>query len=240
MRITINGTEKIIPSSLDQITLRQKIDFHNLHGKLLDKMLDGILSMPEDMDKQMELIQFHFEKMIRTLSFFTGCTPEAIKETEYLDTIVNLYWANLKVFMEDEQKIELKPEYVWLDEVWTIHPPLLKQESRMTFGEFIDAKQVVKDFYDLGKGRWEALLPLCAIFFRKKGEAYQESFLYEGSERLQLTETLPLDKALCVAFFLTSSLNGYLSISRSSGLPDPSRPEDIRTSILTAMGGSTF
>lgn len=217
MRIQLNDKEVVIPSSLSEFTLGQRIAFNNQCGQELDEMLQSILAMPDGMDRDLELTEFQMEKMFRTFAFFTGTTPEALKESEFIDDIARIYYASMVTMFEEEQAAELKTEFVWKGEDWELHPPELKHGSKMTFGEFIDSKQLIKDMNDAGKGKWEYMLPLSAIYFRKKGEAYQEEFLYEDSERLQLMNELPMDIVLQVGFFLTSSLNTYLSTLQSFG-----------------------
>lgn len=207
MRFLINDQEVSFPTSLAEITLGQRIQFYNQYGKDLDDMLTSILEIKDEDERELELVQFHAEKMFANVAFFAGTTPEALKESEFIDGIANIYHSCTKVLMEDEASQELQPEYIWNQEVWEIHPPELKHGSPMKFGEFIDAKQIIKNMMDLGKGRWETLVALCAIYLRKKDEAYKEEFMYEGSERQTMMMNLPMDIALAVGFFLSLSQN---------------------------------
>lgn len=211
MRLTINGIEVIIPTSLSEFTLGQRIDFQEQYGNDLDARVQKILAMEDSVDKELETTEFQFEKMFRTFAFFAGCTPEALKESEYIDDIAAIYHACLKVLFESEEEVKIEQQYVWQGEVWVIHPPNLKQESKMKFREFIDAKQIVKDLSDLGRSQWDKLLRLCAIYLRKPSEEYQEAFMYENSERLELMKHLPMDIAMGVGFFLTASMHLYMN-----------------------------
>jgi hypothetical protein len=211
VQIKINNKVFTFPSSLSEMTLGQRIAFQQEHGNLLDAMLTSILEMPEGPEKQLEVMHFQFEKMFRTFSFFSGFTVEELKASEFIEEIASIYYANVAQVMEHEAQIELQPSYQFMGEEWVIHPPELKQGSEMTFGEFIDAKQIIKNLIDLGASKWEQLVCLAAIYFRKKGEPYQASFMYEGSERQELMKQLPMDIALAVGFFLSSSVNLYLN-----------------------------
>lgn len=239
MRVIINDTEIILPSSLAEFTLGQRIAFQEEHGNLLDQMLKSILEdITDDLEKEVELVVYQEEKMIRTLSFFTNIPVDTIKETEYLDEIANIYYSSLAALMDDEAKVELKDEYTFKGETWVLHPPELKNGSKIKFGEFIDSKQLIKDMIELGKGKWEYMLPICAIFFRKQGEAYSEEFTFEGSERMELLKDLPMDIVMAVGFFLSSSMNMYINTFLSSGQAKPKVAAPGVKSILTVGAGS--
>ena len=239
MRVQVNGEWKVLPSSLSEITLGQRIAFQAEHGDLLAEMAKSILEMEDDIERELEWAQFNLERMFRTVSFFLDTTVDALKESEFVDEIIRLYIASMHQVFDMENEIETTPilDFVWNNEEWEIASPELKHGSKITFGEFIDSKQVIQDLVGLGKNRWECLLPLCAIYLRKKGEAYQESFMYEGSDRLKLMETLPLDIALQVGFFLSSSLNMFTQTSPFFNLPLSKTPEDTSRNTLKTLAG---
>lgn len=238
MHIRINDRTITFPSSLAEFTLGQRIDFHEQYGRQLDEMAKSILKMEDGPEKELETMHYSFEKMFRTFGFFAGVDPEVLKESDFVDDIANIYHANLATLFEDEQQIELQKDFTWSGDVWELHAPELKHGSKMKFGEFIDSKQLIKDMIDLGNGKWDYMLPLCAIFLRKKGEEYQESFLYEDSERLQLMRSLPMNMAMAVGFFLTSSVNIYLSTLQSSSQPGQKEAVNIALSTMPAGAGS--
>lgn len=238
MRVIINDTECVFPSSLAEFTLGQRIDYHNQCGNELDAMAESILKMEDGLEKDLELMQFQFEKMIRTVAFFMNTTPDALKESTYLDDIANIYHANMATLFDEEQDLTIESLFVFKGEQWELHPPHLKHGSKMTFGEFIDAKQMVQNLNHLGASKWEHMLRLCAIYLRKKGEPYREEFLYEGSERIELMKELPLTIALSVGFFLTSSLNICLNtLPSSSPRGRRLKGSDLVHSILSAGAG---
>ena len=207
MRVVINDKEVVIPSSLSEITLGQRIDFHNQYGKELDQMLTSIMEMEEGPERELEVAQYHFERMFMTFGFFAGVEPEALKESKFIDDIANIYYSSLQVLFEDENNLDPQRLFNWKGEVWEIAPPLLSQSSKMKFGEIIDSKQIVQDLIELGAGKWEMMQKLAAIFLRKQDEPYRKEFMYEDSERLQLMRELPMDIALQIGFFLSSSIN---------------------------------
>jgi hypothetical protein len=215
MRILINNEEYVIPSSISEITLLQRIEFQEKHGNLLAEMAQSIAQIEDELEREMEQMQFQYEVVFRTVSFFTGIDLDVLKESEFIDKIVEIYHVNMSGILTDENDLTPCAEFQWQGETWIIDPPELKNGHRMTFGEFIDSKQMIQNMVNLGKNKWECLLPLCAIFLRKKDEAYEEAFLHDNSPRLELMKTLPLDMALQVAFFLMSSLSLYTKTSQS-------------------------
>lgn len=239
MRIVINDRKIVFPSSLAEITLGQRIDFYNQFGKDLDERALQISKMDDSTDKEMAIIEFHFDKMLRTFSFFSDISVEAIRESDsvIIETVANIYHSCLQQLLEDESEFELQTEYSWHSEVWELCNPELKNGSGMTFGELIDAKQAVQNMTELGKGRWEAMLYLCAIFLRKRGESYQEGFLFENSDRLKLMRDLPLNIAMAVGFFLSSSLNIYMNSSPSFNHQQSEVPTKTVNDISSVGGG---
>lgn len=217
MKVTINDKEVNFPSSLAEITLGQRIEFQHQYGDDLDKMIDSILKMPDDAEREIEMMQFHFEKMFRTFAFFAGTTVDAVKESQFINEVAGIYNTCLSILFQEQKNMELQREFIIWGEKWVLAAPELKHGDKMKFGEVIASKQIVKDMADLGRGRWDAFIPLCAIYLRPEGEDYDESFMYENSERQKLMETLPLDVALQVGFFLSDSMNFYIAHSMSLG-----------------------
>ena len=115
-----------------------------------------------------------------------------------------------------EQVLELPLEIEWQGEIWSIQDFNVNPASEMSFNEIITSKEVMRQIMAVGKGRWDALPYLCAIFFRKKGEAFSDDLIYEGSDRMELMKQLPMEYALQVAFFLTNCVSFWSSTLVSS------------------------
>ena len=218
MRILLNNQTVNIPSDFSEITLQQQVDFQEQHGKELDAKAKLLLEMPDSIERDLELTEFRFEQMFRTLSFYSGVSVESLKESEFVDRIASIYYSCLHQLHVQETDVQLEREFVWNNEIWEIAEPELKNGDRMLFGEFIDSKQIIQDMVGLGANRWECLIPLCAIFLRKRNEKYIESFSYEQSERRILMKNLPLNIAMQVGFFLTGSLSMFSQTFRSLDL----------------------
>jgi hypothetical protein len=227
MTVLLNNKKRTFPSSLSEFTLGQRISFDNQYGYELEKMRVSIAEMEEGPLREIEAGHFYFEKMFRTVAFFLNCTVESLKESSFINEIGGIYNSCLAVLFEEQDTMEPVYSFQWNGEEWNIAAPELKNGDDMSFGEFVDSKQIVKDMVELGKGKWEYMLPLCAVYLRKKGEPYQEEFLFEDSERLKQMEKLPMDIAMQVGFFLISTQNIYLSTSKSFGSPEQREQEDI-------------
>lgn len=214
MRIKIDGKEYKIPGSLMDITLAERIEFDNLYGKALKKQLGIIADMPDDVNREIEFTDYHLQLATKTLSFF-GKIPLEIVEQTQIDEVLTLYHHTLKGYSEDvdftDKEFELQREFEWMDETWEIGSPMLKHDSTMTFAEFLDAKQSVKNLYELGEEKWSAMINLACVYFRKKGEDYKDDFIYEEGERYKLMKTLPLQYAIHIGFFLKGLMGLYLN-----------------------------
>lgn len=220
MKLTIEGKEYTLPASLAAVTLNQRIEFDKQYGKGLREQLKKILEMKDERLKEMEFTEYHCKLACQSLSFFAGIPLDVVYNTS-IEDVLAIYHATMKGYAEDidfaNKEYKLENEFPWKDAIWTIAAPELKSESKMTFGEFITAKQVVQNMMDLGDEKWGALLPLCCIFFRKKDEPFNEDYVNEGNERYELMKTLPLEYAIHVAFFLNASQTFWLNTSPYSG-----------------------
>jgi hypothetical protein len=220
MKLKIEGKQYNLPASLAAVTLSQRIEFDRLYGKALREQLKKIFELKDELQKEMAFTDYHLDVACQSLSFFAGIPLDVMKNTAIEDMLA-IYHATMKGYAEDmdftNKEFELKNEFAWNDLIWTIAAPELKSDSKMTFGEFITSKQVVQNMMDLGDEKWGALLPLCCIFFRKKGEAFNEEFISEANERYELMKSLPLEFAIHVAFFLSASQLSWRNTSQFSG-----------------------
>ena len=236
MQILINDNPVTIPSSLEEMTLGQRIDYYNVVGRDLDEQLTILLEMEEGIDRSMAEMDYAIDKAFRTVAFFAGIEAEALKADGQMEEVMAIYHTCLATILEEEDAMELVMRPDWGGEDWIIAPPKLSAGSEMTFGEFVDSKAVVQNLVALGSSRWEALQNLAAIYLRKQGEPYHESFLHEGSERLELMRKLPMSIALQVGFFLTTSVNIWQNTSQSS-LSLPASQELMLPGTLNSGAG---
>jgi hypothetical protein len=237
MTLTLNDQPITLPESL---TLGQRIEFEQLYGGELAMMAKNILEMEDELEKDIELMQFQYEKAIRIFSFFTCVTLEAIRESDFEEQVYANYDRYLAPLFEDSEPETQQTEFTWQGETWVLSKPELKHGSSMQFGEVIDAKQVVKDKIENGAGLWEYMLPVCCIYLRKQGEDYDDMFLYEGSERMELMKSLPVDIAMHVIFFFASSTSSYKITSLYFSHRKRNQPGIMLRHILSDSDGSTF
>jgi len=240
MRVRINTREITLPDNKSEVTLGQRLDFQTEHGDLLDKMADSISKMEDAPDKEVEVLEFYFEKVFRVFSFFSGVPVDDLRDGRHIDKILFFYNASLAACVEPrDDTLELRGAYTFKGERWELPAPELKQGDPMTFGEVIDPKQMTKDAFTLGLGEWYALLRICAVFLRRPGEPYEEAFLFEGSDRVKMMRDLPLAIAEEVAFFLSRSITSCVSRSMYLNAVKPRERAGIPSSISIGMGGST-
>lgn len=208
MTVNINDREIPFPSTLHDITLGQRIEYDEMYGRDLREWSDRILKSAADEDRDIEISAYQVEKMFAVFAYFSGYEVEVLRQSGFVEQIAQIYYQILAPLFEDVNKaIELQNVFEWNDQKWFLPSTELKNGSPMTFGEFIDAKQVVKQMAAAGCMKHEYLLFLCVIYLRRDGEKYEEAFLYDDSEKLALMKTLPLDIAEHVAFFLTSCVS---------------------------------
>lgn len=221
MIITIEGTDYELPASLAAVNLGRRIEFDNQYGKDLREKLKKILEMKDGLAKDMEFTDYHCQLACKSLAFFAGMPLNVVENTSIEDVLV-VYHQTMKGYAEDvdfaNKEFEPLQEFYWNDEAWVIAAPELKHDSKMTFGEFLDAKQWVKNLYELGNDKYEALLMLCCIYFRKKDERYTKDLANENGDRYKLMKTLPMEYALHVGFFLSVSMSSFINLFRSLDL----------------------
>jgi hypothetical protein len=238
MQIEINDTIIDFPASLSEITLGQRIEFHKVYGTELEEKLKSIQEMPEGILQDLALQEYHDETAMSFFAFFSGCSIDTVKQDAPADIVLSIYYAVFANMVADETTITLQKEYEWRGEKWELQSPILSNQHVMKFGEFIDAKQILKDLVTDNGSRWDFLLKACCIFLRKPDEEYDISFIESGGEREKLMLELPMDIAIAVGFFLTSSI-GLFKKTLASSNPDEADQDTISQGTSTSGDGST-
>lgn len=220
MRIKIEGVEYRIPSSLMEVTLAERIAFEKQYGKDLTAQLKKIVEMKDGPLKEIEFTDYHCSLACKTLAYF-GKIPLNLIENTDINQVLAIYHASMKQMTEEVDFNKDAPEKLentleWEGDTWCIGPPELKHDSKHTFAEFLDAKQWVKNMYELSQEKWGALIGLCCVYFRKAGEPYTKELSAEEGDRYRLMKTLPLPYALHVGFFLINSVDLYMKTFLSS------------------------
>jgi hypothetical protein len=221
MTITINGADHNVPSDVSAIPLGKFVEWYSVYGKELDEQLDAILNEEkEEFEKAIDL-QLHLDKeAISWYSFFTGFNFFESYDYDLTDILIQ-YRIIRELIKESEQACRTYPiTHEWNGTEWAIQDFAITPGSRMTFDEIITSKEVMRQINKLGQGRWEALAYLCCIFLRLKDESYKAELIDPDKERFALMQTVPLDIALSVAFFLNSSINTFRKVLLSSANPE--------------------
>lgn len=219
MKFHFNDKVYNFPTCLRDITLKQRIEFDNLYGKEIEETHKTIYKANEDGSvevlDEMEATLFQLDIACKNFSFFSGIPLDDVRKLP-MDQVLNVYHSCFAEILKEEQEIKLLDKYYWNDELWVLETPEINHESKMSFNEFVTAKQIVKTMHDLGSGQWDSLPSLCAIFLRKENEPFDEKFISGTTNRSKEMLELPLDIALCVAFFLQISMSMYSKIIQSS------------------------
>lgn len=238
MVITINKERKEVPFDLSVISLGKFIEFHEAHGRKLERELSEILSRDyfkilkskgfsdisqEDIDLHRHMdIDLHLDKeALAWCTFWTGYDFEELIGQPSIQPVLD-YYRLLKFLLKEseEDAKNLTEDIQWNGEAWSIQDFKVNPASDMTFNEIITSKEIMRQVYAIGKGKWEGLPYLCAVFLRKKDEAFSDELIYEGSERLKLMQELPMDIALRVAFFLSICVATWSKTSVSLENPE--------------------
>lgn len=205
------GKKYSYPTSPSEITLSNRIEFHHQYGEAIDKDILSLESLDIDERKYTEPI-LTLEIACKSFSFFTGIPLAIINNEMDIAQVMNIYNSSLQAMLTSSNE-ETATEFSWNGETWYIAQPALTPQSAMTFNEFLVAKETVRQLESLGRSRWESLLYLCCIYLRKEGEIFNEELVSENGERMLLMKNLPLDIALSVGFFLSSTMNMFLKTS---------------------------
>lgn len=214
MQITHNGKKYKIPASISEITLKQVIDFQSKYGNELEEFQKSI-----DKDDELENFEISMDIACKSVSFFSGIPLDEIYKTD-LNQIASIYFNIISPIFQSQEERELRDCYYFKNDLWTISSPELTYNNSMSFNEMILGKEITNDLQKFAIGRYDALQRLCAIYFRKvdvddKIEKFDEEWMQEGSERMQMMLDLSMDIVLDVAFFLQSSMSIWIKHSRS-------------------------
>ena len=220
MKFTYQDNEYAFLVSLDQIKLKQRIEFDQLYGSEIRDLQEQTFKFDEKGNElpvdELELTFFNGFVATRNFSFFTGIPLDEVEKNISIEDVLTIYFSCFHQIYLQQDEIELNDSYVWNDEVWKLEAPELTFESKITFNEFITSKQIVKQMSELASGHWESLPYLACVYLKREDESFEEKWLAPGSERMEMMLDLPMDIAVAVAFFLQSSMSMYLKTLASS------------------------
>lgn len=218
MDLTINDKKVKVPTDLSEITLGRFIDFYDKHGRALDEKLNALIeaTYEDELDRELDLSQHADEEAMAWFSFWFDLPLSEIMGGDAIE-LLSLYRGIKNLLLASEAEEMQLPETIdWNGEAWYISDFKVTATTSFTFNELITSKEVVRQLKAVGKGKWDSLPWLCAVFLRKVNEPFSDDLVADGSERMALLLTLPMSIAIKVAFFLTVSVNIWSNISAYS------------------------
>jgi hypothetical protein len=221
MVLTINNKKFDIHFDLSLIKLGDFIRWYDKYGRDLDKSLKEIID--RDYKKHLKArgftditnddIEIHREvdldnhldqEALAWFSFWTNFDFFEAKSLPEITSLLYQYRIFRHVMEESMRQTYYFPEEIeWNGDIWKVEDYQVTPQSEMTFNEVITSKEVMRQVYAIGKGKWDAMPYLCCLFFRKKGEQFSDELISEGGERMRLMLELPMSHVMQVAFFLT-------------------------------------
>jgi hypothetical protein len=229
MQVTLDQKVHEVPFTLADITLEKFIEYYDKYGRSLDKEIeeiqktDYVKEYGEDAEVQKEVdLDIHLDnEAIAWYSFWTKSDLSDAKNHPEILPMLTQYRVLKYMLIQDENEAKNFPIDVnWKGETWHIQNFTVNPASQMTFNEIITSKEVIRQISAIGKSRWEAMPYLCAVFFRKKGEAFTDELVEEGSDRMYELLQLPMSHVLRVAFFLSACVSIWKNTSLSSAEKD--------------------
>jgi hypothetical protein len=225
MEVTVNDISYEVPFDLALIKLGEFITYQEEYGADIDRKWIALIEKKYTGDtEEIELQKLlDFEELMDTealawFSFWTKSDLFEVKKQPFIIPVLEkyrLFRFLLKEALEKESAV-FPMEFEWNDETWRIADFKINPASEMSFNEIITSKETMRQLVSIGNGRWHSLLYLCAIFLRKKEEAFEDEMIYEDGERITLLKELPLNIAINVAFFLSNCVSIWRKISASS------------------------
>jgi hypothetical protein len=184
------------PAGPDELTVAHVAGFYDAHGRKLDDEAAEIEQLEDATDKEIRQAFWVLERAFSLLSFFAGISIEEAKQRFTIQEAQRIATGYDSAFANPPEEPAATVDW---QQMWVLPPPYLAQDSAMTFGEFIDSKAKEQEAQITKCSRWYLIQQVAAIFLRAEGEAYDESLLYPGSQRVALMGTLPIRHALHVA-----------------------------------------
>lgn len=226
MEVTINGNKCDVPFDLELISLDRFIDYQIQYGNDLDKAFNDLIKKEyegseddQEFERMFDLELYVDNEALAWFSFWTNTDLFTARDHKNIVPVLVKYRALRSLLKEgtDKAKEDFPMHFNWKGEEWEIEDFKLNPASDMTFNEIVTSKETMRQLHSLEKGKWESLPYLAAIYFRKKGEAFEDEMIFEGSERMKLMMSLPLSIALKVSFFLITCLGTWQRILAYSG-----------------------
>lgn len=207
MEVRINEVIFDIPFDPAVIPLSKFIIWHNDYGKDLNKELIAIIDNKhiDELDKTFQLENYLDKEALHWFCFWTD--TEFVEASTHPSILPYLQQYRVLRYMLKENDYDYPYQVDWKNEQWEIQDFKLNPSAEMNFNEIITSKEVMRQVYKIGGDNWNGIPYLCCIFFRKKGELFDDKFIADGSPRMRELQEVPLVHAMAVAFFLNICVN---------------------------------
>ena len=209
---TIPGdkTKYRYPTGAEDVTFGQFVGYLDLAEKapqiikeLEQAVTDGDEERIQEVAAQMTpkvMAKDVYPYFAKVVSYFTNL-PFAVLIGEVgpgmnVGQLESLYHIILKA-LAPPADYEYSKTFKWNGETWIIPDRLMENSSVI---EFAEAAQFQAAMSEVKEGHFRALIDVCAVLLRKRGEQYTDN-IYKRNKRL--FDTLPMDIVWQVAFFLT-------------------------------------
>lgn len=211
MNFKYNGTDYTYPASLAEITLKQRIEFDLIYGNSLQESIVELQKMEDDDLYKLAETKLTLQTACQALSFFTGIPLQEVLNKISVDTVTSIFDESLSYLLfYAEKDYKENREIEFNKDIWYLPDAILLPSSKITFNEFLTSKEIVRQIEQSKQSKYISLLYLCCVFLRRKDEKFDESFIEDDSERMQLMRSLPIHYALSVGHFF-DTFNNYLS-----------------------------
>jgi len=204
---------KSTPTKLEQITLRQWVDFYNMYGKDLEKRFADIQKMPEGEDRNNEYMLYDWDNTLYTYSYYTGIPMDKVMKMDLKAVIMEQGSAFISL-KKEEVRLTYRDVYEWNGHQWMIQPIYMSTSEKLTYEQFQKTQDLALIISDLQDGKQEAIYCLCAAYLRRINEEFTEDLVHPSSNRVKLMQSLPLNLALRVKKYFEDSVKLYLHGNR--------------------------
>lgn len=220
MDIKINGKTFEVPFSLSLITLSQCIEYYERFGENLEKermeIESKIQGFPE-IDQLIELENFIDKTALAWYSFWTGFDLFDIENEKFTEPLKNQFRILQGLLHDEDDLIEnFGKEIFWKDGIWCLSDFKECSFEEMNFNQIQLLRHIFYSIEKLKKNKWDAMIYLCAIFFRKKNEPVENVLIYSpyypggcvdrptiDPARVEIMKELPMNYVMSIKTLVT-------------------------------------
>lgn len=214
MDIQINGKTFEVPFSLSLISLRQCIEYYERYGKGLEEeriKLEERIQALDEVDQIIELEKFIDKCALAWFSFWTGFDFFEEQNPKFTDAVKSQFRVLQELLHNEDEIFEnIGKEISWHGQVWCVSDFKDCDYELMNFNQIKLFRRTLYHIELVRKNKWDAMIYLCALFFRKKNEAVEDLLIYSKDpdkildhpaldpERVELLKDLPMNIVMSI------------------------------------------